>query len=170
MKNKKKKQNKNSCCPAPEGGRGIYSLEREEWCPCGRGVLHKRKTHGDCCFNLHTCISFIIYKPPTITRTPRRPGRGHTWSFSGEILRRDLVYCTYEQNVMAWPSHARQNPCTWACPRRPSSASSQSRVRQIHLRRGSLGTDTRWVRCVVTTAVVFSFLGRGTRSFLFARV
>ena len=70
------------------------------------------------------------------------------------FLRRDLVYCTYEQNVMAWPSHARQTSCTWACPRRPSSASSQSRVRQIHLRRGSLGTDTRSVRCAVTTAAV----------------
>ena len=70
------------------------------------------------------------------------------------ILRRDLVYCTYKQNVMAWPSHARQTSCTWACPRRPSSASSQSRVRQIHLRRGSLGTDTRSVRCAVTTAAV----------------
>ena len=76
--------------------------------------------------------------------------------FTSEVtfLRRDLVYCTYEQNVMAWPSHARQTSCTWACPRRPSSASSQSRVRQIHLRRGSLGTDTRSVRCAVTTAAV----------------
>ena len=26
----------------------------------------------------------------------------------------DLVYCTYEQIIMAWPSHARQDPCTWA--------------------------------------------------------
>ena len=75
------------------------------------------------------------------------------------FLRRDLVYCTYEQNVMAWPSHARQTSCTWACPRRPSSASSQSRVRQIHLRRGSLGADTRSVRCAVTTAAV-AFLTR----------
>ena len=61
---------------------------------------------------------------------------------------------------MAWPSHARQNPCTWACPRRPSSASSQSRVHQIHLRRGSLGTDTRSVRCAVTTAVVAAYQPR----------
>ena len=105
-------------------------MNRSLW----RGLLTRVRTHAP----MHLGMPLT-----TITVTPEI-----------SFLRRDLVYCTYEQNVMAWPSHARQTSCTRACPRRPSSASSQSRVRQIHLRRGSLGTDTRSVRCAVTTAAV----------------